>query len=111
MSMSIYHPLVAGARMTDNGYPMRVKPKVKYPHLRRAAREMGYDFSYLWRVLEQKSGYRGRPGLREEYLYTASQIAEEKGQKGGRAAAGEKVKTQKRTPRALSQNGGENGDE
>ena len=58
---------------------MTNKRKVKYPHLRRAAREMGYDFSYLWRVLECKPGFKGRAGLKEEYHRTAARISAGKG--------------------------------
>ena len=54
---------------------MANKRKVKYPHLRRAALEMGYNFSYLWRVLEGKPGFKGRAGLREEYHRTAARIS------------------------------------
>lgn len=54
---------------------MANKRKVKYPHLRSAAREMGYNFSYLWRVLEGKPGFTGRAGLREEYHRTAARIS------------------------------------
>ncbi len=52
---------------------MGQKRKVKYPHLRAAAREMGYDFSYLYRVLEGQ--YKGRAGLREEFWAASARIA------------------------------------
>lgn len=61
---------------------MKEKRKVKYPWLRRAAAEMGYDFTYLWRVLEGKPGFAGRPGLAAEYWRVSARIGRE------RAAAG-----------------------
>jgi hypothetical protein len=54
------------------------KRRVKYPHLRRAAREMGYDFSYLWRVLEGKPGFKGRAGLKEDFWAASRRISAEK---------------------------------
>ena len=46
---------------------MAHKKTVKYPYLREASRNMGYDFSYIWRVLEGKPGYSGRPGLTDDF--------------------------------------------
>ena len=51
---------------------MGTNRKVKYPHLRRAAREMGYNYSYLYRVLEGE--YKGRAGLRSEYWAVSAEI-------------------------------------
>ena len=55
--------------------------KVKYPHLRRAAREMGYNFTYIWRVLEGKPGFVGRPGLVDEFWAESNRIEAERRQK------------------------------
>lgn len=56
----------------------RIKTGVKYPNLRRAAAEMGYDFTYLWRVLEGKPGFKGRAGLVDEFWAVSAQIAAER---------------------------------
>lgn len=65
---------------------MTHKRKVKYPHLRRAAREMGYNFTYIWRVLEGKPGFVGRPGLVDEFWAESNRIeAEREQRKAGRA--------------------------
>ena len=53
---------------------------VKYPYLRQAAKKMGYNFSYLYRVLEGRDPhFKGRRGLKMEYWDTAAHIAIEKG--------------------------------
>lgn len=57
---------------------MKKERKVKYPHLRRAAKEMGYNFTYLYRVLEGYPGFKGRYGLKDEYWKTSSRIESEK---------------------------------
>ena len=57
----------------------RKTPKpVKYPHLRRAAANMGYNHSYIYRVLERQPGYRGRPGLAEDYWAESARIEKAK---------------------------------
>ena len=60
---------------------MANKRKVKYPHLRRAAREMGYNFTYIWRVLEGKPGFVGRPGLVDEFWAESNRIEAEREQR------------------------------
>ena len=50
----------------------------KYPHLRKAAFRMGYNHTYLYRVLEGRDPhFKGRKGLKEEYWNTAKHIAAE----------------------------------
>ena len=51
---------------------------VKYPNLRRAAAAMGYNYTYLWRVLEGKPGFKGRPGLIEDFWAMSARIAAER---------------------------------
>ena len=46
----------------------------KYPNLRRAAENMGYNFTYLWRVLEGAPGFPGRPGLVDEFWAESAKI-------------------------------------
>lgn len=60
---------------------MKEKRKVKYPHLRRAAAEMGYNFTYLYRVLEGYPGFKGRNGLKAEYWRMSERIADQKTRK------------------------------
>ena len=54
---------------------------VKYPNLRRAAVAMGYDFTYLWRVLEGKPGFKGRAGLVEDFWAMSARIQAERDSK------------------------------
>ena len=52
--------------------------QVKYPHLRRAAENMGYNYSYLWRVLEGKPGFKGRDRLVDDYWAESRRIEVER---------------------------------
>ena len=54
------------------------KMKAKYPNLRRAAANMGYNFSYLWRVLEGQPGFKGKAGLKDEFWAESARIAAER---------------------------------
>lgn len=63
---------------------MRVKRKIKYPNLNQAARNMGYDVSYIWRVLEGKPGYPGRAGLVEDFWKESQRIEEMKKKEKGK---------------------------
>lgn len=56
----------------------QTKRRVKYPHLRRAAANMGYDFSYLYRVLEGQPGFKGRAGLVDDFWLESARIEAEK---------------------------------
>lgn len=60
---------------------MANKTKVKYPHLRQAAKNMGYNFSYLWRVLEGKPGFAGRAGLADEFWAESKRLSAKKARK------------------------------
>lgn len=66
---------------------MAKKTKVKYPNLRQASQNIGYNFSYIWRVLEGKPGYSGRKGLKEEFWAESHRLtAANKKAKGGKSA-------------------------
>ena len=66
------------AKTTAAANPRR---PVKYPHLRRAALEMGYHFTYLWRVLDGRDPhFKGRPGLKAEFWKVSARITAEKKQ-------------------------------
>jgi len=57
----------------------RTGRRIKYPNLRRAAERMGYNFTYLYRVLEgREPHYKGRKGLKEEYWKVAAEIEAER---------------------------------
>jgi len=64
---------------------VNAKRKVKYPHLRNAAKEMGYDFTYLYRVLEGYPGFKGRPGLAADYWRTSERIGRQKAMQQAKA--------------------------
>lgn len=64
---------------------MANKVKVKYPHLRAASRNMGYNFSYIWRVLEQKPGFSGRTGLVDEFWAESKRLSAKQTRKEGKA--------------------------
>lgn len=51
---------------------------VKYPNLRRASANMGYNFTYLYRVLEGQPGFKGREGLREDFWAESQRISAER---------------------------------
>lgn len=60
---------------------------VKYPYIREAARRMGYNFSYLWRVLEGKPHFKGRPGLVEEYWEMVERVAKDEAERARKGMA------------------------
>lgn len=62
----------------------KVKRRVKYPHLRRASANLGYNFTYLWRVLEGQPGFKGRAGLKEDFWAESARITEDKKTKGAK---------------------------
>lgn len=57
---------------------VKAKRRVKYPNLRRAAEAMGYNFTYLYRVLEGQPGFVGRPGLVDDFWAESARIAAER---------------------------------
>ncbi len=55
---------------------------VKYPNLRRAAIEMGYNFTYLYRVLEGRDPhFKGRKGLKDDFWRVSARITKERNDK------------------------------
>lgn len=57
---------------------MARKRKVKYPNLRKAAENMGYNFTYIYRVLEGAPGFPGRPGLIDDFWTESAKIQAER---------------------------------
>lgn len=65
---------------------VKAKRRVKYPNLRRAAERMGYNFSYLYRVLEGQPGFKGRPGLVDDFWAESERLTAERAATEGGAA-------------------------
>ena len=77
---NIIHSIDCSNHEEDNemANKRKVKRQVKYPNLRRAAERMGYNFTYLWRVLERHPGFDGRAGLREDFWVESHRISAER---------------------------------